>query len=526
MSLPSPAPTSNPPLVQMLGIVKSYGGAEVLQGAHLRAGRGEVLGVVGENGAGKSTLMRILAGEVRCDSGEIRWLGRAVRVNSRADAAHLGITMIHQELSLAPHLTVAQNIFLGHEPVRDGLLARSLESAEARALLAKLDFRLDPDARVSRLSPAERQQVEIARAVARAQQLVVMDEPTSSLTAHEVADLYRVVRRLKSEGTAVIFVTHRLEELAEIADRVTVLRDGETVHEGPMPRRDFGELIRAMVGRELKDFYPPRKATIGPVALEVNGLAREDDFEEVSFQIHRGEVVAMAGLVGAGRTEVAEAIFGARPGHHGTIRVEGREVRIRNPQDAIEHGIALITEDRKRTGLALHLSVAENVTLSNLAAISRAGVLDLPEEGKAAGHMIARLHIRPPSPRQKVARLSGGNQQRVVLAKWLFRQTGPDQGRRGDPPGRPYGNCIGPRIFIFDEPTRGVDVAAKAEIYAVINQLAESGAAILMISSELPEILGVSDRVLVMRNGRLVKELVTRETSQEEIMRFATLSEL
>jgi ribose transport system ATP-binding protein len=526
MSLPSPALNSATPLVQMLGIVKSYGGAEVLQGAHLRAKRGEVLGVVGENGAGKSTLMRILAGEVRRDSGEIRWLGEPARINSRADAGHLGITMIHQELSLAPHLTVAQNIFLGHEPVRYGLLASSLESAEARALLGKLDFRLDPDARVSRLSPAERQQVEIARAVARAQQLVVMDEPTSSLTAHEVADLYRVVRRLKSEGTAVIFVTHRLEELAEIADRVTVLRDGETVHEGPMPRRDFGELIRAMVGRELKDFYPRRSATIGAVALEVNGLARDGDFAEVSFQIRRGEVVGMAGLVGAGRTEVAEAIFGARPADRGTIRVEGREVRIRNPQDAIEHGIALITEDRKRTGLALHLSVAENVTLSNLAAISRKGVVDLRQESKVAESFIERLRVRPPSPRQKVARLSGGNQQRVVLAKWLFRQTGPDQSRRGEPPGRPYGNCIGPRIFIFDEPTRGVDVAAKAEIYAVINQLAESGAAILMISSELPELLGVSDRVLVMRNGGLVKELVTRDTSQEEIMRYATLAEL
>jgi ribose transport system ATP-binding protein len=522
MSLPSPAPTSNPPLVQMLGIVKSYGGAAVLRGAHLWAERGEVLGVVGENGAGKSTLMRILAGEVRRDRGEIRWLGQPARVSSRADASRLGITMIHQELSLAPHLTVAQNIFLGHEPVRYGLLASSVESAEARALLAKLDFRLDPDARVSQLSPAERQQVEIARAVRRAQQLVVMDEPTSSLTAHEVADLYRVVGRLKSEGTAVIFVTHRLEELAEIADRVTVLRDGETVLEGPMPRSNFGELIRAMVGRELKDFYPRRKATIGPVALEVNGLARGGEFEDVSFCVRKGEVVAMAGLVGAGRTEVAEAVFGARPAHRGTIRVQGREVRIRNPQDAIEQGIALITEDRKRTGLALKLSVAENVTLANLDAVCRRGVLNLGKESKVAESFIERLRVRPPSPVQKVARLSGGNQQRVVLAKWLFRQMGRGARQLTDAPT----SEMGPGIFIFDEPTRGVDVAAKAEMVAVINQLAESGAAILMISSELPEILGVSDRVLVMRNGRLVKELVTRETSQEEIMRYATLSEL
>lgn len=508
---------SESPLVQMAGIDKSYGGAAVLRSAHLSVRRGEVLGVVGENGAGKSTLMRVLAGEVRRDGGDIRYQGQPVRLNTRADAERMGITMIHQELNLAPHLKVAENIYLGHEPTRYGFLARSIETREANALLGHLEFRIEPTATVARLNPAERQLVEIARAVARAQRLVVMDEPTSSLTAHEVKDLFRVVRRLRSEGTAIIFVTHRLEELAEIADRVTVLRDGETVLEGPMPPRDFGELIRAMVGRELKDFYPRRSAEVGPVALEVNGLAREGEFEGVSFVVRRGEIVAMAGLVGAGRTEVAEAVFGARPADRGTIRVEGREVRIRTPKDAIEHGMALITEDRKRTGLALGLSIAENVTLANLAAVCQKGVVNHRREFEVAEHFIERLRIRPQSPRQEAARLSGGNQQRVVLAKWLFRQT-----RRGKPRRAPA--CeIGARIFIFDEPTRGVDVAAKAEIYAVINQLAESGAAILMISSELPEILGVSDRVLVMRNGRLVKELVTRETSQEEIMRQATL---
>jgi ribose transport system ATP-binding protein len=511
MSLPSPTPASNPPLVQMLGIDKSYGGAAVLRGAHLCAQRGEVLGLVGENGAGKSTLMRILAGEVRRDGGEIRWLGQPAQVHSRADAVRLGIAMIHQELSLAPHLTVAQNIFLGHEPVRYGLVASSRESQEARALLAKLDFRLEPNAVVARLSPAERQQVEIARAVALDERLVIMDEPTSSLTGHEVEDLFRVVRRLKSQGTAVIFVTHRLDELAKIADRVTVLRDGETVHEGPMPRSSFGELIRAMVGRELKDFYPHRKAAVGPLALEIEGLTRKGEFEAVSFHVRAGEVVAMTGLVGAGRTEVAEAIFGARPADRGSIRVAGREVRISKPEDAIKHGITLITEDRKRTGLALSLSVAGNITLANLAALCRVGVLDLAAEGRVAEHFISRLRLRPPSPREKVSRLSGGNQQRVVLAKWLFRHGRPDK--------------IGTQIFIFDEPTRGVDVAAKTDIYRQINELAESGAAILMVSSELPEILGVSDRVLVMRNGRLVKELATRETSQEEVMRYATLAE-
>jgi ABC-type sugar transport system ATPase subunit len=498
-----PAPANEPPLVEMRQIQKSYGSAPVLKGAHLAARAGEVVGLVGENGAGKSTLIRILAGEIARDGGQISWRGRAVRIASRADSERLGITLIHQEPSLAPHLTVAQNIYLGHEPSNAGILDNTKEVNEARGLLEKLDFRLDAKSRVGSLSPAERQQVEIARAVVHASPLVMMDEPTSSLTAREVEDLFGVVRRLKTEGTAVIFVTHRLEELAEIADRVNVLRDGQTVEEGPMPRRDFSELIRAMVGRELKDFYPPRAARIGAVALEVEGLGRAK-FENVSFSVRHGELAALAGLVGAGRTEVAEAIFGARPAERGRIRIDGREARIRSPRDAMRHGLALITEDRKRTGLALGLSVAENISLANLAAVGRRGVLDLKQERQAAMGFIERLRIRPPAPGQRVARLSGGNQQKVAMARWLYRQA---------------------RIFIFDEPTRGVDVAAKADIYRLINELAESGAAVLMISSELSEILGMSDRVLVMRNGRLVKELVTRETSQEEIMRHATLSE-
>ena len=507
MSDPAPVWTARreePPLVELRQIQKSYGGLPALKGAHLAARGGEVVGLVGENGAGKSTLIRILAGEISRDGGEIYWKGRAARVGSRAHSERLGITLIHQEPNLAPHLTVAQNIYLGHEPSKGGILDNSKEASDARALVEKLDFRLDPKSRVSALSPAERQQVEIARAVARASPLVMMDEPTSSLTAREVEDLFRVVRGLKAEGTAVIFVTHRLEELAQIADRVSVLRDGETVEESPMPRRDFGALIRAMVGRELKDFYPPRAARIGAVALEVEGLERGNEFKGVSFSVRRGELVALAGLVGAGRTEVAEAIFGALPADRGRIRIGGHEVRIRSPQDAIRHGLALITEDRKRTGLALRLSVAENISLANLDALGRRGVLNLREERRAALSFIERLRIRPPAPGQKVARLSGGNQQKVAIAKWLYRQA---------------------RIFIFDEPTRGVDVGAKAEIYRLMNELTESGAAILMVSSELPEILGMSDRVLVMRNGRLVKELVTREASQEEVMRHATLGD-
>ncbi|MBI1940834.1 MAG: sugar ABC transporter ATP-binding protein [Acidobacteria bacterium] len=492
-------------LVELRQIEKSYGGVPVLKKARLAVGAAEIHGLVGENGAGKSTLVKTLAGEVPGEGGEILWLGTPVKIHSRADADHLGITMIHQELNLAPHLTVAENIFLGHEPGRWGLVDNQREVDDARASLQQLEFDLDPRAPVRRLSPAQAQLVEIARAVVRARRLVIMDEPTSSLSAREVAELFGVVRQLKAQGVAVIFVTHRLEELAQIADRVTVLRDGETVHEGAMPRHDFGGLIRAMVGRELKDFFPPRAFRPGDVALEVDRLGRGTDFFDVTFAVRKGEIVGLAGLVGAGRTEVAEAIFGARPSDRGHIRVEGKEAAIRSPRDAIRRGLALITEDRKRTGLAMNLPLAQNITLADLGAIVRRGLLDLDQEEKRARGFLDRLRIRARSTTQKVARLSGGNQQKVVLAKWLFRRA---------------------RVLIFDEPTRGVDVGAKTEIYGLMNELAESGAAILMISSELPEILGMTDRVLVMRNGRLVKELVTARTTQEEIMRYATLAEL
>jgi ribose transport system ATP-binding protein len=488
----------------MRQIQKSYGGVRILKGAHLSVGLGEIHGLVGENGAGKSTIVKIVAGEVAREAGKIEWLGASVPLESRAEAERLGITMIHQELNLAPHLTVAQNLFLGHEPGRRGSIDRSREVSEARRHLERLEFDLDPQTPVRRLGPAQRQLVEIARAVVRTARLVIMDEPTSSLSCKEVDELFRVVRHLKSEGTGVIFVSHRLEELAEIVERVTVLRDGETVHEGPMPRHDFGGLIRAMVGRELKDFYPARDGRLEETALQVEHLGRGTEFQDVTFAVRHGEIVGMAGLIGAGRTEVVEALFGAKPAHHGRILIDGQEMHLRSPQKAISAGLALLTEDRKRTGLALNLSLAQNVTLANLAALTRHGSLNLSREETVAQEYIDRLRIRARSLKQKVSRLSGGNQQKVVLGKWLFSRA---------------------RIFLVDEPTRGVDVGAKTEIYRQLNELAESGAAILIVCSELSEILGLTDRVLVMRGGRLVKELVTAQTSQEEIMRYATLGE-
>jgi ribose transport system ATP-binding protein len=502
LSAAVPENSNSRPLVQLCGIEKSYGGVPVLKRADVMVRAAEIHGLVGENGAGKSTLVKILAGEVTRDGGDVFWLGKACPLRSRQEAEALGITMIHQELSLATHLTVAENIFLGHEPTRHGCIDRQREVAAARAHLDRLGFDLDPTRPVRRLRPAQRQLVEIARAVARTARLVIMDEPTSSLSAKEVDDLFGVIRRLKSDGTAVIFVTHRLEELAEVADRVTVLRDGVTVHESAMPRRNFSELIRAMVGRELKDFYPPRRAQRGNVLLRVEGLSRASDFQDVSFEVAAGEVVGLAGLVGAGRTEVLEAIFGAAPIDRGRILIEGREVLVRCPQDAIQHGMALLGEDRKRTGLALLLPLAPNITLANLQRVLRRGRIDLRKEEMVARGFVERLQIRASSVRQRVGALSGGNQQKVVLGKWLFTNA---------------------RIFLVDEPTRGVDVGAKIEIYRQLNQLAEAGAAILMVSSELPEILGVTDRVLVMRGGRIVGELITSQTTQEEIMRYAAL---
>ena len=497
-------------LVELREISKSYGGVPVLKRARLAVGAGEIHGLVGENGAGKSTLVKILAGEVPRDGGEVRWGGQFPPLASRADAERLGITMIHQELNLAPHLTVAANIFLGHEPAGRaralGTINCRREVAEAQASLERLGFDLDARASVRRLGQAQRQLVEIARAVVRATRLVIMDEPTSSLSANEVDELFRVVRQLQARGVAVIFVTHRMEELAQIADCVTVLRDGETVHEGPMPRRDFGELIRAMVGRELKDFYPARDRKPGEVVLRVEGLRRRSPgglrLHDVALNLRRGEIVALAGLMGAGRTELVEAVFGASPPEGGSMAIDGKAVAMRSPEDAIRNGLALITEDRKRTGLALNLAASHNITLANLGALLRKGRLNLGKEEQVARSFIHRLRIRARSTAQRVGHLSGGNQQKVVLVKWLFRQA---------------------RIFIFDEPTRGIDVGSKTEIYRLMNQLAESGAAILMVSSELPEILGMADRVLVMRSGRIVKELVAAETNQEEIMRWATL---
>ena len=503
--LPNVAPPAGaPPRLRISGVSKSFSGVRVLHQVSLEVRAGEVHGLVGENGAGKSTLMKILAGELSPDGGTLLWEGSPLRLGSRSDSQRRGITMIHQELSLANHLSVAANLFLGREPVsRWGRLDRRAELRQAESFLTELGFALDPSIPVKHLNPAEKQLVEIARAVMGSSRLIIMDEPTSSLSLPEVKELFRVIGRLRQQGVAMIFVTHRLEELAQIADRVTVMRDGKVTHRGEMPRTDFAPLIRSMVGRELGEMFPARKRQPGEVLLQVENLSRRGDFAGASLEVRAGEIVGLSGLIGAGSTELAETLFGARPADSGRIWIEGRLITIRQPRDAIRAGMVLITEDRKATGLALSVSLSHNISLANLSRLVRAGKIRLAEERRMAQSYLGRLHIRAASVSQKVSALSGGNQQKVILAKWLFAK---------------------PRIFLMDEPTRGVDVGSRAEIYKLMNELAESGAAILMISSQLEEILGMSDRVLVMRAGQIVKQLETRKTTQEEIMHFAALS--
>lgn len=493
--------------LQMRGITKSFGGITVLSDVGLSAAAGEVHALVGENGAGKSTLMKILAGVHQPDGGEIVIEGELVRFARPADALAHGIAMIYQELSLAPHLTVAENIFLGREPLRSTrlkIINRPEMNARAASLLSDNGFDLDPRKRVSQLSAADRQLVEITRATVEARRVIVMDEPTSSLTTREVEELFRLIRELKARGLAIIYISHRLEELESIADRLTILRDGKVVRSGAWGELSTDELIRHMAGRELTEIFPPRNVEAGQTRLRVEGLSLEGKFSEVSFEARTGEVVGVAGLAGAGRTELVETIFGARAADSGEIVLNGLRLDPARPDHSVASGMALLTEDRKRTGLCLNLSLARNLTLANVRAVLRGWRLDRKRETEAASEYIAKLHIRPPEPARTIDRMSGGNQQKVLLARWLFANS---------------------RVFLLDEPTRGVDVAARSEIYRAINKLVEAGAAVVMVSSDLPELLGMTDRILVMRRGRLVAELDPRHTTQEEILKHAAVEE-
>lgn len=490
-------------LLELQNIRKSFGGVAALRSGNLKVEEGQVHLLMGENGAGKSTLMKIVAGMLAADGGEMLWQGSPRWFRNPAEAASGGVAMVHQESLLAPHLSVAENIYLGREErLPLGWVDRRKLARSAATLIERHAFPLRADWRVERLSPAGKQMVEICRAIAQGSSLLIFDEPTSSLSEAESQEVFRIVRDLRQRRMGVIYITHRLEELRAIGDWVTVLRDGETVHTGPLSELSTGRLIEYMVGREVSAIYSRQPLPPGDELLRVSHLSRAPLLTDVSFTLHAGEIVGFAGLMGAGRTELCRALFGIDPITSGEIAVGGRPARIRSPRDAVRAGIALIPEDRQRTGLATALPVAYNVTLASLDRVSRFGCLNLAAERDLTSSFVSRLRIRAESPHQLAGRLSGGNQQKVAIAKWLAR---------------------GARVFLFDEPTRGIDVGAKAEVFQVMDELARSGAAILMVSSEMPELLQVADRILVMRQGRLAGELPGRPT-QEQIMRLAAFS--
>ncbi len=455
---------------------------------------------MGENGAGKSTLMKIVAGMLQSDGGEMIWRGQPARFRNPAEAASNGIAMVHQESLLAPHLTIAENIFLGREDTSSiGWVRRRRMTELATRLINDHNFPLKAEWRVDRLSPAGKQLVEICRALQQGTSLLIFDEPTSSLSDSETREVFKIVSRLRERGTGVIYITHRLEELRSVGDRVTVLRDGQTVHSGPLSELTTAQLIHHMVGREVSAIYHRESIAPGAEVLRVTGLTVKPLLQDISFSLRAGEIVGMAGLVGAGRTETCRAIFGLDRVDSGEFAIDGKVVKIDGPRDAVRQGIALIPEDRQKTGLATSLPISTNITMASMDMVSRFGILNLTTEKQMSTTFGSRLRIKMDGPKQLAGRLSGGNQQKVVIAKWLARQA---------------------RIFLFDEPTRGIDVGAKVEVFQVMDELARNGAAILMVSSEMPELLQVADRILVMRQGKLAGELPGR-TTQEAIMRLA-----
>jgi rhamnose transport system ATP-binding protein len=494
---------SPPPfLLEATGIAKSFAGVRALRGVSFDLRAGEVHALVGENGAGKSTLIKIITGAEQADSGTLTVSARAVRHMDPATSHALGIAAIYQQPSLFPHLSVAENIAIALEPARPWRRVDwNTRNRRAADLLARVGSAIDPGRLVETLSMPEQQIVEIAKAIGADAKIVVMDEPTASLTDREVESLFRVIALLRSHGAGVIYISHRLEEVFAVSDRITVLRDGETVITSKAGELQPPQLIRMMVGREVSAVFPKRSVPIGEPALEVRGLSsRAAGIRDVSLTVRRGEILGVAGLVGSGRTELAETIFGLRPADAGEILVDGRPVRIASPADAIRAGLAYVPEDRRQHGVVLEMSIAANASLASLDAVSTRGLIDRAVERARAEAHVTELRIRTPSVLSDVGTLSGGNQQKVALARWL---------------------STAPSVIILDEPTQGVDVGSKAEIHGLMQVLAERGLAILMISSELPEILGMSDRVAVMRGGAVCGLLTRAEATQSNVLALA-----
>ena len=498
------AKANNEYLLKLQGISKNFPGVRALSNVHMEVRKGEVHALLGENGAGKSTLVKILSGAYSRDTGEIFWEGRKIEIHNPKEAQELGIGIIYQELNLVPYLSIAENVWIGREKFKNKMLhlidwKAMVESTQT--ILDDLHLNLDPRRPVLGLGVAQQQMVEIAKALSLDAKLLIMDEPTSALTDTEITQLYAVMRRLKERGVSVIFISHRLDEVFEICERGTILRDGEYISTVDLSKSSPDEIIQLMVGRSLDQQYPKVITQRGQEALRVEGLRLKDTTQDVSFIAYTGEILGIAGLVGAGRTELMRAVFGADKPEQGRVFVFGKELKEHAPQYAIRAGIGFLPEDRKQQGLVLLLSVLHNISLASLFKLKgKTGLLNLKAEKKQAGDFITKLRINTPGLDQQVQFLSGGNQQKVVLAKWLAGQS---------------------KVLIFDEPTRGIDVGAKVEVYTLMNQLVESGAAVIMVSSEMPELLGMSDRILVMHEGSLVSEMNRAEATQEKILAAA-----
>jgi ABC-type sugar transport system ATPase subunit len=485
----------------MRGISKSFPGVKALDNVDLDVQAGEVLALLGENGAGKSTLIKILGGAQPLDAGTIEFAGRATSIDSPRDAIDAGIAVIYQEFNLVPTLSARENIFLGQERARGGFVRHAAERREARQLFDRIGVPVDPDATCKSLTVAQQQVVEIAKALSVDARILVMDEPSATLTLQEVAGLFAVIRELQSQGLGIIYISHRLEEIFEIADRVTVLRDGQHVGTCAVNEIVRDRLIEWMVGRKLENEFPPRHVTRGAPRLNVSHIGRGTAVKDVSFTVHAGEILAVTGLVGAGRTELVRLLFGADRPDTGNVALDGQPINVRTPRHAVRAGVALLTEDRKSQGLVLVHSARENFGLPNLPLLSRWGFVRGREERTALARFIKDIRIKIAHPEQQAQTLSGGNQQKLVLAKWLQR------------------NC---EVVIFDEPTRGIDVGAKLEIYQLMNDLAAGGKAIIMVSSELPEVLGMADRILVMHDGRVTGEITDpKSATQEQVLELA-----
>ena len=489
-------------ILRMQGIRKTFPGVVALDNVNLDVRSGTVHSLMGENGAGKSTLMKCLIGMYTPDEGTVELAGDIVRFKDTKDGLEHGISMIHQELSPVPEMMVAENIWLGREPRgRLGLLSPAAMFRKTRELFDEWKINIDPKARMKDLTVSKQQMVEIAKAISYDAKIIIMDEPTSAIPEREVAHLHGMIKRLTDFGVAIIYITHKMDEVFRISDDITVFRDGKHVGSYPAKELDRDKLIKLMVGRELTDLFPKEEAEIGDVVLSVQGLNRGTVVKDVSFELHRGEILGLAGLMGAGRTEVLETIFGIEKADSGEVVLNGKTLRIKQPSDAIRAGMALLTEDRKLNGIMGVLSVRDNITAAALPRYSPRGVLRIGEMRKDSEDQREKLRIKTPSLSQLIKNLSGGNQQKALISRWLL--TVPD-------------------VLMIDEPTRGIDVGAKSEIHRLMSMLAQEGKAIIMVSSELPEVLGMSDRILVMHEGRISGELSREEANQESVMHLAT----